>query len=363
MADSSPSSPSLPALPAARQSRWERLKKRPLESYSTLWLGVGAVLVLVVVIGAMLVVHAVGAGYKHYTAELAQAASLRPGNPITVAGIPVGEITSMKLAGDHVEAGLKIRDNVTLGKDSKASIKVTTILGSRYLSLEPGGSGSLPHATFDLAHTEVPYDLQSALQDATTTFEQVDSDRFAQSLAVLGKQLEGLPSVVPQAMTNIDQLSSIIGQRRDQLGQLLRSTEQVTNTLRRQQSSLGSVVNRAQDLLGQFVARRAVFHAMMRSLTNLVDSMHQILVNDRANVDTLLNDMRDFTGMMAKHDDLFRKLLQVTPIFAREATNLTGDANGVAFNAPSSLLIDSWMCALSGRAQQFGMIPYYKDCK
>ncbi|MDP7723687.1 MlaD family protein [Mycobacterium sp. TY814] len=342
---------------------FSRLTKRPLENYNPLWLGLSAVIVVAIVIGSMLVVHALGAGYKHYTAEFLQAASLRPGNPITVAGIPVGEITSMKLNGDHVEAGLKIRDNVALGRDSRASIKVTTILGSRYLAVQPDGPGSLPRGTFDVTHTEVPYDLQAALQDATTTFEQVDSDRFAQSLAVLGKQLEGLPAVVPQAMANIDSLSSIIAQRRDQLGQLLRSTEQVTNTLRRQQSSIGNVVNQAQDLLGQFVARRAVIHAMMRSMTSLVDTLHQIVVNDRSGVEGLLKDMREFTDMMAKHDDLLRDLLQITPIFMREAANLTGDANAVSFNAPSALLVDSWMCAISGRAQQFGLIPYYKDCK
>ncbi|OBK14112.1 MlaD family protein [Mycobacterium asiaticum] len=347
----------------ADTSRRQRLRKRPLESYNKTWLGFSACAVVAVLIGAMLLVHALGAGYRHYTAEFLQAASLRPGNPITVAGIPVGEVTSMKLDGDHVEAGLKIRNDVVLGRDSKASIKVTTILGSRYLALEPNGSGSLANNTFDLAHTEVPYDLQAALHDATTTFEQVDSDRFAQSLAVLGKQLEKLPPVVPQAMANIDSLSSIIAQRRDQLGQLLKSTEQVTNTLRRQQANIGSVVNQAQQLLGEFAARRAVFHAMMQSLTSLVDNMNQIVVNDRAGVDALLKDMREFTDMVAKHDDLVGNVLQATPIFAREATNLTGDANAVSFNLPSSLLIDSWMCAISGRAQQFGMIPYYKDCK
>ena len=30
---------------------------------------------------------------------------------------------------------------------------------------------------------------------------------------------------------------------------------------------------------------------------------------------------------------------------------------------PTDLLVDSWMCAISGRAKQFGMIQYYKDCK
>jgi phospholipid/cholesterol/gamma-HCH transport system substrate-binding protein len=347
----------------ADSSVWQRIKKRPLESYNTTWLGFIAAAVVAVVIGAMLLVHMLGFGYRHYTAEFLQAASLRAGNPITVAGIPVGNVTSMKLVGDHVEAGLKIRDNVALGKDSKASIKVTTILGSRYLALEPNGPGSLPHSTFDLSHTEVPYDLQAALKDATTTFEQVDSDRFAQSLAVLGKQLQGLPPVVPQAINNIDSLSSIIAVRRDQLGTLLKSTEQVTNTLRRQQAGIGNLINQGQDLLGQFAARRAVFHAMMQSLTTLVDTMSQIVVNDRSGLDSLVNDMRDFTDLMAKHDDLLRNMLQVSPIFFREAANLTGEGNAINFNAPNVPAIDSWMCAISGRAKQFGMIQYFKDCK
>jgi phospholipid/cholesterol/gamma-HCH transport system substrate-binding protein len=347
----------------ADSSMWQWITKRPLESYNKTWLGFIAAAVVAVLIAAMLSIHMLGLGYRHYTAEFLQAASLRAGNPITVAGIPVGNVTSMKLVGDHVEAGLKIRDSIVLGKDSKASIKVTTILGSRYLALEPNGPASLANNTFDLSHTEVPYDLQAALKDATTTFEQVDSDRFAQSLAVLGKQLQGLPSVVPQAINNIDTLSSIIAVRRDQLGTLLKSTEQVTNTLRRQQAGIGNLINQGQDLLGQFVARRAVFHAMMQSLTNLVDTMSQIVVNDRSGLDSLIKDMSDFTGLMAQHDDLLRDMLQVSPIFFREAANLTGEGNAINFNAPNVPAIDSWMCAISGRAKQFGMIQYFKDCK
>ena len=229
---------------------------KPLESYNKTWLGFIAVVVVGVVIGAMLLAHKLGVGYRHYTAEFLQAASLQPGNPVMVAGIPVGTVTSMKLDGDHVEAGLKIRDDIVLGRDSKAVIKDATILGGRYLAVEPAGLDRLLHNTFELTHTEVPYDLQAALKDATNTFEQLDSDRFAQSLTILGRQMTGLPAVVPQALANIDALSSIIAQRRDQLGQLLKNTERVTNTLRNQQANIGSLVNQGQDLIGVFVARR-----------------------------------------------------------------------------------------------------------
>ena len=39
----------------------------------------------------------------------------------------------------------------------------------------------------------MPYDLQEALADVTTTYEQVDSDQFAETLGILGKQLKAFP--------------------------------------------------------------------------------------------------------------------------------------------------------------------------
>uniref|UniRef100_UPI003B3BC942 MlaD family protein n=1 Tax=Mycolicibacter arupensis TaxID=342002 RepID=UPI003B3BC942 len=211
-------------------------RTRPLESYNTTWLGFGALAVVAVVVAAALLVKVIGFGYTRYTAEFAQAAALTPGNPVMVAGIEVGRVTSMRLAGDHVVAGLTVRNDVAMGKDTRAKIQVMTILGSRYLKLEPDGPGALPGKRIPLANTEVPYDLESLLDDATTTFDQVDSDQFGQSLAVLGQQLSGLPPVVPQAMANLHTLAKITADRREELGTLLASTQRVANTLRNQQT-------------------------------------------------------------------------------------------------------------------------------
>lgn len=47
----------------------------------------------------------------------------------------------------------------------------------------------------------------------------------------------------------------------------------------------------------------------------------------------------------------------------RGFANASGTGNAFDFNTPNGLVIDSWMCAISGRAKQFGMVQYYKDCK
>ena len=341
----------------------QKRRRIPLEERNKTLLGIIAVAVVTVVIGAMLLVKVANFGYRHYTAQFLQAAALQVGNPITIAGIPVGEVTSMELAGDHVEAGLKVRDDVALGAESSASIKITTILGSRYLSLQPAGEGSVPDNTFDLEHTEVPYDLQEALSDVTTTYEQVDSDRFAETLGILGKQLQTLPPVVPQALANTQTLATIIAERRDQLGSLLKTTETVTNTLRRQQSTIGDLVRQGNSLVGEFVARRDTFHAMMAALTNLIQTLSSIVIDDRPQLEALLKNVRELSGMLADHDDLLRSTLQSGPVALRGLANATGTGNAVGFNAPNGLLVDSWMCAISERAEQFNMIPYFQDCK
>ncbi|MGE2832785.1 MlaD family protein [Mycobacterium sp. SMC-4] len=343
--------------------RTRKIRRRPLENYSKTWLGIVAVAVVAVLVGALLLVRVADFGYRHYTARFLQAAALQPGNPIAVAGIPVGEVTSMELKGDYVEAGLKVRDDLVFGEDSRASIKITTILGSRYLALFPDGPGSLPDNTFELTHTEVPYDLQEALADVTTTYEQVSTDQFAETLSILGKQLHTLPPVVPLALENTHTLSTIIAERRDQLGELLKTTELVSSTLRRQQSTIGNLVNQGNSLLGEFVARRATFHAMMDALTNLVQQLSGIVIDDRPELEELLGNLRELATLLGKNDGMLRSILQSGSVALRNLTNITGTGNAIDFNASSGLLVDSWMCAISGRAKQFGMIEYYQDCK
>ena len=72
-----------------------RRRKKPLEERNKTLLGVGAIAVVAVVVGAMLMVQLANIGYRHYAAKFLQAAALQVGNPIVVAGIPVGEVTSM----------------------------------------------------------------------------------------------------------------------------------------------------------------------------------------------------------------------------------------------------------------------------
>jgi len=96
-------------------------RKRMLEDRNRTMIGLVALAVLVALLAALLIITKVGPGYKRISADFIQAAALLPGNPVTVAGIPVGTVTGLKLNGDHVTVDMRVQSNIDVGKDSPIS--------------------------------------------------------------------------------------------------------------------------------------------------------------------------------------------------------------------------------------------------
>ncbi len=338
------------------------LRRRPIESFNKVWLGALTVLTIAAVVTAITLISTLDIGRTRYTAAFAQAAQLAAGDAVTIAGVPVGTVQKVTLTGDHVQVAFSINSDISLGADARAAIKLTTILGSRYLELSPAGPGELPDRTITLAHTEVPYDLQQTLAGATTTLGSVDAERIADSVRVMNQTLRGLPDALPPALANLDSLASIVAARREQLGTLLTNTRDVAELLHRQKADLGALVLQGNDILNEVTARRAAMQQLFDGVTLLVDRAHTIL-QDEPQLDALLTNLREFSQMMADHDALLRNVLQVAPITVRNITNATGSGNSLSLNLPGGVFTDSWMCALSGRAKQFNLVEYFKDCQ
>lgn len=336
--------------------------KRPIESFSRPWMGVFAIVAIGAVLMATVVYSGLGIGKTRYQGEFAQAAQIRSGAVVTIAGIKVGTVERVKLAGDRVVVAFNVERAIALGADTRAAIKLTTILGSRYLELSPAGTGQLANRTISLAHTEVPYDLQRTLAGATRTLGPVDANRFVDSLNLLNANLGGVAEELPQALTNLQAMADIIADRREQLGTLLTNTETLTTMLRDQRANLGALVLQGRDVLREIATRRAAVQQLFASATLLVDRAHGIL-GDEAAVNQMIRDFSEFMQMTAEHDALLRSFLQSTPVALRNFANATGSGNATDVFLPAGIFVDSWMCALSGRARQFNLVEYFKDCQ
>ncbi|MCX2716018.1 MCE family protein [Mycolicibacterium sp. J2] len=350
----------------ASTAEGDQRRARTLEDRNKALIGTIALLTLAAVVAVTTILSSLHLGKRTYTAEFLQAASLRTGDQVSIAGVPVGVVSATTLASNRVIVTMKLDENVRLGIDTKAAIKLTTVLGSRYVELHPKGKRVLTDNRIPLANTTVPYDLQKLLTDSTATFEDVDADKFAASMELVSKQLGGLSNVLPDALTNVQSLSTIITERRGQIADLLRSTATVASILGSQQEDLAALVNQGRELTGAIVRRRASVERLLEAASTLVNAASSIVGADHDHIDKMLADLKQVTAMLGDHDELLRNLFQIMPVAMRNAANATGSGPFLDFMLPAGWMVDSWMCAISGRAEQWkwpDRYQYFKDCE
>ncbi len=335
----------------------------PLDSRNKVVIGTATLMVMALAILGVVYLGASGIGKREIRAQFAQAAGLAKGDSVSVAGVPVGSVTRTRLSGTFVTVDMKIDDNVALGRDTRASIKLTTLLGSRYVELQPAGSAGLRDETIALSHTTVPYDLQQVLGNATTTFEQIDADQIGRSMTTLARQLDQTPALIPRVLDNVRVLSSVIADRRTQIGDLLRSTEQLTTIVRGQQHNLGELVTQGEQVLRAVLARRVMITRLLDATTDVAARLRTLTVDDRSGLDRLITNLDGLLSTLRRNDALLRNTLEILPVPIRNFANTTGTGNEVDFSDPAGPLVDSWMCAISKQADVVNLPPYFKDCR
>ena len=343
-----------------RLSTWLRT---PLAERNKALVGTTALLILALIIFIALQISSGGIGKRTIHAEFAQAAGISSGDAVNVAGVQVGTVTKTALAGKLVRVDMQVDDTVDLGPSSRAAIKLTTLLGSRYIDLRPAGKGTLPDATIRLSHTEVPYTLQEVLQDATVTFEQVDADDIAKSMTTLAHQLDDTPALIPQVLTNVQNLSTILADRRSQIGDLLTGTEQLTTVVQNQQKNLGELVTSGDKLLRALLQRQHTITRLLDATTEVVGQLRTIVVDDNSGVQALITNLNGLLTTLQRNDALLLNTMEILPVPLRNFTNTTGTGNEVDFSSVAGPFIDSWMCAVSKQAQVRNLPPYFKDCQ
>src|SRR6478752_5177483 len=108
---------------------------------------IGAVSLAVVALLVMAAFRAqdlpvIGGGDTYYAA-FAESGGLKANDEVRIAGVRVGKVESVALDGDHVEVKFRVDTDSGFGQDTRAEIKVKTLLGAMFLSLQPAGSGQL----------------------------------------------------------------------------------------------------------------------------------------------------------------------------------------------------------------------------
>ncbi|MGV9826251.1 MULTISPECIES: MCE family protein [unclassified Gordonia (in: high G+C Gram-positive bacteria)] len=317
--------------------------RRSYSAHRRAWLGVAGAVVIVVVLVGVSGIAGAHLGKKTYVAEFAQAGGIRPGDKVRVAGIDVGEVSDTQLDGNHVTITMKVDRDVNVTSNGSAEIKLSTLLGQRYIDVRQGDSPQ-PAPDGRIVRTSVPYDLQKTLEKGTPVIAGVNDEDLAQSIRTLNQQLAGAPAIAKPTIDSLTQMSQIITDRRDQITQLLADTKSVTAVVDDSQTQLSLIVGQGRQLADKIIAREALVTRMLDGIASLTEQARAVAAENRNTFAPILMNLNTISQGLQKNRDNLRKLLQILPVSARLTNNILGSGPYATSYLPWGLFPDNWLC-------------------
>lgn len=297
-------------------------------------LGVGIVLLSVMSFGA-----------TSYTAVLQHTAGLRTGESVQVHGVNVGKVTDIELRERDVLVTFDLQDDIDLGSESSAEVKVATLLGTHYLQVEPEGDGELADGQIPIERTTVPYNLQDVIEGGTTRLEQLDPVVLADALSELSKTLRVSGDDVGPALEGVGRLSALVSTRSEQTGQLLRSARDVTDQLDRSKDDLIGLMEATNLVSQEITSRREALSTLFRETSSLSVALREVVAQTDADIGPTLRDLDRALDALNREDRSLRKALEVMAPAFRYIANATGNGPyGDLYVVPPAIPADDGLC-------------------
>ncbi|WP_051247458.1 MCE family protein [Nocardioides halotolerans] len=236
------------------------------------------------------------------TADFDDILNVVPKSPVLVDDVTVGEVTDVERVGWHAKVTMLVRKDVDLPDNAIAEIRQVSLLGEKYVALEPPPEGAAPDRLGDGDHIPLA---------ATGRNPEVEEVLGALSFLLSGGGVAQLGTITEELNKAMDgrqedlrhllgSLTDVVGTLDDQKADIIRALESVNNltaTLNREKQT----VSGALDVAGPAVRVLADQHDELIAMLSALDRLG--VVGTRV--------------IGASKDDLLRSLAHLRPVLSR----------------------------------------------
>ncbi len=182
-------------------------------------IGIAVFLAAIIFVGGIIFLKGIDFRSKDYRLTLfyGNVNGLTDGSPITIAGLNIGKVQDMRLAGNVIAVSVAIDNNVNISIDSKAFIKSSSLMGGKQIAMIPGVSpeilkdGDTLTGAYEADLTELTSTLSpistnvlGILERVNTTFDDPTRKNIQSILLELNRAAKDLHQVILQQGGHLD---------------------------------------------------------------------------------------------------------------------------------------------------------------
>lgn len=254
---------------------------------------------------------------RTYSAIFLDANGLRAGDDVRLAGVKVGDVSSIEVDEGKARVEFAISDEVTLRTDTGLVLRYQNLIGQRYLAVLPGKSKGDPlgsRTTIAVDRTSAGFDLTTLLNGFRPLFqvlEPADVNKLAESVV---KVLQGEGGTIESLLTETTELTNYLANQDELFNEVADNLTPVLDQVSGDGVALVDTIDRLEKLTRGLARDRAVLGTSVESIGLLLAEADRVLAQARRPLAADLQALRKVVRLYASHSGDYVK---ATPALAR----------------------------------------------
>lgn len=243
-------------------------------------------------------------------AEFSDAAGLRVGDDVRIAGVRVGRVSETRLVGEVALVTLDVERTQVLDTGTHASIDYLNLMGQRYVALSPGADDARPlrdGETIPLERTSPALDLTALFNAFKPLFDNLEAADINQLAGNLVQTLQGQGPTLRDLLRQTAVLTGNIAERDEVIGQVVDNVSLVLETTAGHREQIATLITDLGDLTHGLAQDRDAIGASMDSIQELTSLAAGLLDETATAITRDIAGLRTFTAFLADNTAALRE--------------------------------------------------------
>jgi phospholipid/cholesterol/gamma-HCH transport system substrate-binding protein len=235
-----------------------------------------------------------------YHANFTNAARLKAGQDVRIAGVPVGSVQSLKLNSDNtVDVEFDVNDRYQLYTSTRAAIRYENLVGDRFLEITsgPGELRKLPvGATIPQENTDPALDLDALLGGLRPVLKGLDGSKVNEISNAVIELLQGQGGALAQMLSSTSTFTTDLAARDQLIGDVVNNLNTVLGTVDEKSAEFDASVDQLQQLITGLAQGRDPIAGAIGPLASAETDLTEMLETSRRPLQGVLENLRPLAG-------------------------------------------------------------------
>lgn len=253
------------------------------------------------------------------TAEFDDVLDLVPQSAVKVNDVAVGRVTKVQMDDWHAKVTMKLNRDVRLPDNALATIRQTSILGEKFVSLAPPTNGPTGRLTsgdnIPLERTDESAEIEQVLGALSLVLNGGALGKVQVISRELNTALSGREADVRALLSRLDEFVATADDSKDDLVKALEQLDLLARQTRAQKASIDSALDNLPAALRTVEEQRANLVKMLAALERLGTVGTQVIARSKDAITTDLRALDPVLANLSSAGDALITSLEVLPTF------------------------------------------------